>query len=214
MQHDPFRVVVVDDHPLFRDGVARSIGESDAFDVVGEGASAEDAFSLVEEQMPDIACIDISMPGGGIEAASRIIDTFPTVKIVMLTASESDEDVTRTLEAGASGYILKGVSAEQLIDALAGVAEGRSYISPELAVRLLNSARTDQTREDVDPIETLTRREEQILELVAKGMSNKETGRALNLQEKTVKHYMSNILQKLHVRNRVEAALIASKRGL
>lgn len=214
MQNDPLRIVIVDDHPLFRDGVARSINESVDLDVVGAGETAADAFALVEKELPDIVCLDISMPGGGIEAARRIGTEFPQVKIVMLTVSEADEDVTAALDAGALGYILKGVSATQLSDALLGIAAERSYISPELAARLLNAKNSRMSREEIDPIDTLTKREEQILELVAKGMSNKEVGGELNLQEKTIKHYMSNILQKLHVRNRVEAALMARERGL
>ncbi len=214
MQHEPLRVVVVDDHPLFRDGVARSICESDSLDVIAEGCNAEDAFDLAKMHMPDIVCLDISMPGGGIEAARRIGSAFPTVKIVMLTVSEADEDVTAALDAGARGYILKGVSAAQLIDALLGVADERSYISPELAARLLTAKRSRYAEEKAHPTDTLTRREEQILELVAKGLSNKEVALKLDLKEKTVKHYMSNILQKLDVRNRVEAALLARDRGL
>ncbi len=214
MQNDPLRIVIVDDHPLFRDGVARSINESVDLDVVGAGETAADAFALVEKELPDIVCLDISMPGGGIEAARRIGTEFPQVKIVMLTVSEADEDVAAALDAGALGYILKGVSATQLSDALLGIAAERSYISPELAARLLNAKNSRMSREEIDPIDTLTKREEQILELVAKGMSNKEVGGELNLQEKTIKHYMSNILQKLHVRNRVEAALMARERGL
>jgi len=210
---DKYRVVVVDDHPLFREGVARSIDEAEQFEVVGEGDSADQAVELVEALMPDIVCLDISMPGSGIEAARRIGAAFPAVAIVMLTVSEADEDVSTALETGASGYVLKGVSASQLIDALSGVAEGKSYISPELAARLLNSMRVPKVK-SADPIDSLTRREEQILELVATGMSNKEVGAQLNLQEKTVKHYMTNILQKLHVRNRVEAAIIARDRGI
>lgn len=210
---DKWRVVIVDDHPLFREGVARSIDESEQFEVVGEGDCADRAVELVESLMPDIVCLDISMPGGGIEAARKIGVAFPAVNIVMLTVSEVDDDVGMALEAGASGYVLKGVSASQLIEALSGVAGGKSYISPELAARLLSSMRVAKPEND-HPIDSLTHREVQILELVATGMSNKEVGSELNLQEKTVKHYMTNILQKLHVRNRVEAAIIAREKGL
>ncbi|EDQ33618.1 Response regulator [Hoeflea phototrophica DFL-43] len=209
-----YTIVVVDDHPLFREGVARSLNEADFFEVVGECGCAEDAFDLVETHLPDIVCLDISMPGGGINAARRINATFPTVKIVMLTVSEADENVSDALEAGASGYILKGIGAAQLVEALSSVASGQSYISPDLAVRLLTVATNNTTKKPEHPIDNLTRREEQILQLVANGLSNKEVGAALDLQEKTIKHYMTNILQKLHVRNRVEAALLARDRGL
>lgn len=210
---DVLRIVIVDDHPLFREGVASSVSEAETFEVVAEGGSADDACRLVEAHLPDIVCLDVSMPGGGVNAARRISIAFPAVKIVMLTVSESDEDVTEALKAGASGYILKGVGADELVDALLGVAAGKSYISPDLAARLLSAGQSAKTPA-AHPIDSLTKREEQILQLVANGLSNKEVGLELSLQEKTVKHYMSNILQKLHVRNRVEAALMARDRGV
>lgn len=207
------RIVVVDDHPLIREGLTSSISESTKFEIVGEGGSAEDAIRLVSLHVPDIVCLDISMPGGGINAARLISAKYPGIKIVMLTVSEDDEDVTAALKAGASGYILKGVGAAELIDVLAGVANGQSYISPDLAVRLLEAMNSSE--EPVQhPMDSLTKREEQILQLVANGLSNKEVGLTLDLQEKTVKHYMTSILQKLNVRNRVEAALVAKERGL
>lgn len=210
------RVVIVDDHPLFRGGVVRTLQEQGDIVVVGEGGSAEEALSLVDEHLPDIVCLDISMPGGGVEAARKIGHRYPAVRIVMLTVSEEDDDVLSVLQAGARGYVLKGVGARELIDLLRGVAEGASYVSPDLAARVLTAMKrpADDGRPLDDPIASLSRREEQILRLVAQGLSNKEIGRELELQEKTVKHYMTNILQKLQVRNRVEAALLARERGV
>ena len=208
--NNPIRVVVVDDHPLFRSGVVRTIEEEPDIIVVAEGASAQDAIDLVVSHAPDVALLDISMPGNGITAAQKIAEAHPCIKIAMLTVSESDQDVMKALEAGACGYVLKGVGAHELVSVIRGVAAGESYVSPALAARLLvamkssGGAPTPQSA-----LSTLTDREEQILRLVARGLSNKEVGRELDLQEKTVKHHMTSILQKLQARNRVEAAVIA-----
>ncbi len=209
------RVVVVDDHPLFRGGVVRTLQEADDFEVLGEGGSAEEAVALVDQYLPDLVCLDISMPGGGIAAAVEIGRRYPAVRIVMLTVSETEEDVFAALQAGASGYVLKGVGARELMVALRSVAAGSSFVSPDLAARMLVALEPGGAGRpgSSDPFTSLTQREEQILKLVALGQSNKEVARQLELQEKTIKHYMTNILQKLQVRNRVEAALAFRDRG-
>ena len=204
-------LVVVDDHPLYREGVVRTLaGEAD-FEVVGVGASADEAVSLVAGHMPDVALLDISMPGGGLSAAQRIADAYPAVKIVMLTVSEQDEDVHAALKAGVRGYVLKGVGGTELVQVMRDVAQGSSYVSPALAAKLLKAAGEGggESARPADRLAALTDREREILLRVADGMSNKEVARALDLQEKTVKHYMTNILKKLRVRNRVEAAILA-----
>lgn len=210
------RVVIVDDHPLFRDGTARTLNSCADIKVVAEGESAEDAIRLAQEQLPDIILLDISMPGGGIEAARAISRTCPVVKIAMLTVSEHEDDVMQSLEAGASGYILKGIGGQELIEIICGVHNGDSYVSPNLAARMLTELKNGSADSGgyKDLFSELTAREEQILESVARGLSNKEIGRELNITEKTVKHYVTNVLQKLQVRNRVEAALLAQKRSL
>jgi two-component system nitrate/nitrite response regulator NarL len=210
---DPIRTIVVDDHPLFRGGVTRTLAEA-GFEVLGEGGSAAEAVDLTALHMPDLILLDISMPGGGIAAAREVGSRFPAVRIVMLTVSEADDDVLSALEAGAHGYVLKGVGSQELVALLRDVHTGGSYVSPSLAARLLAAMQKGQRPSGSSPVADLTRREEEILRLVAKGHSNKEIGRALDLQEKTVKHYMTNILQKLQVRNRVEAAVLARNRGL
>jgi len=210
---EKIRIVLVDDHPLFREGVAATLDDEPDFEIVGQGVNADDAVRLVKDLLSDIVLLDISMPGGGLKAARQISTTCPVVKMVMLTVSEHDDDVVAALQAGARGYILKGVGGEDLVKIVRAVNRGESYVSPDLAARLLvemrNGAGSDAPG---DPFFGLTAREEQILKLVSHGLSNKEIGRELGLQEKTVKHYMTNILQKLQVRNRVEAALLARDR--
>lgn len=204
------RIILADDHPIFRDGLTQSIEETGVFKVMGVGGSADEAVALAAEHRPDLALLDLSMPGGGISAAARISQAGTSGAIAMLTVSEDSADVTAALQAGASGYVLKGVSAAELRDILAKVAAGEAHVSPGLAAQLL---RIMQNPKPVvrQPIDDLTKREEDILKGVAAGKSNKEIGLDLSIQEKTVKHYMTIILSKLQARNRVEAALIAQK---
>ncbi len=210
---DRIQVAVVDDHPLFREGVANTLAASPYIEVVGQGETAEDAIRLAGDLLPDILLLDISMKGGGINAAREISAAYPVVKLVMLTVSEREEDVAASLKAGARGYILKGVTARDLVTAVQSIHAGESYVTPTLAANLLLEWQEGQGGTDIPttPLDELTERERQILELLATGCSNKEIARDLDLREKTVKHYMTNILQKLQVRNRVEAALIAQK---
>ncbi len=202
------RTILADDHPIFRDGLVRSLSETGRFAVLGVGGDADAAVALATEHRPDLALLDISMPGGGIEAARRIRAASPGTRVAMLTVSEADEDVIAALRAGASGYVLKGVSAAELARVLEEVAGGAAHVSPGLAARVLADFQTTG-RSARRPIDDLSKREEDILRRVAKGLSNREVAEDLGIQEKTVKHYMTAILEKLHARNRVEAALIA-----
>lgn len=206
-------LVVADDHPLYRAGVVRFLAEQPDFEVVGEGASADEAVSLVAAHSPDIVLLDISMPGGGLSAATRIAAAFPAVKVVMLTVSEHDQDVHEALQTGAKGYVLKGVGGAELVRMVREVAAGSSYVSPSLAAQLLKSSGGPgaKSMSPSDKLAALTDREREILDHIAEGMSNKQVARALDLQEKTVKHHMTNILKKLGVRNRVEAAILAQR---
>jgi two-component system nitrate/nitrite response regulator NarL len=208
------RVVLIDDHPMFRDGVAITLNSSTSIEVVAEGKNAQDAIHLSQTLLPDIILLDISMPGGGIEAASVIAKTCPVVKIAMLTVSEREDDVMNSLNAGACGYILKGVGGQELIEIVSDLLSGESYVSPGLAARMLSELKKKPLVEApaLDIFSELTAREEQILESIACGLSNREIGGEYDITEKTVKHYVSNVLQKLQVRNRVEAALLAQKR--
>lgn len=204
------RIILADDHPIFRDGLVHSIEETGDFEVVGVGGTADEAVALSFEHKPDIALLDLSMPGGGITAAQRISDAGSAGAVAMLTVSEDGEDVTAAMQAGAIGYLLKGVSAAELRDVLGKLAEGTAHVSPGLAANMLRLMQTKKP-DAPQPIDDLTKRETDILKGVADGKSNKEIGDELNIQEKTVKHYMTNILGKLQARNRVEAALIAHK---
>lgn len=203
-------MVIVDDHPLLREGVAHTLRAEPDIDVVGEGATAGEAILLARELLPNVMLLDISIPGGGLHAARAIGEACPVTKIIMLTVSEEEEDVLAALKAGARGYILKGVAARELVRIVRSVHAGEVWITPNLAASLLMdwSRGVAQSSAEPRPLEGLTEREHNILTLVAAGKSNKEIGQDLFLAEKTVKSYMTNILQKLHVRNRVEAAIL------
>ena len=210
---DKVRIAIIDDHPLFRDGVAATLAADKTLEVVGQGATAEQAIQISQDILPDVLLLDISIPGGGIEAMREIARLCPYVKVVMLTASENEKHVSDALEAGARGYILKGVGAQELIRTVHAVNQGDSYVTPQLAARLLTMMKSSQaTPAAGNDLPALTRREEQILDSVAVGKTNKEIARILNISEKTVKHYMTNIMHKLQVRNRVEAALIVKRK--
>jgi two-component system, NarL family, nitrate/nitrite response regulator NarL len=210
---DKINVVIADDHTLFREGLAGIIGGTEDFEVVGQGGSMQEAVQLARDLLPDIILLDIDMPGGGLEAARVIAGELPVTRIVVLTSSEEDDHLIAALKIGARAYILKGVAARELIRILRAVWAGESYVPPMLAASLLLEMReaNSQQKKTAGPLDELTPRERQILEGLAAGLSNKEIGEQLFLSEKTVKHYMTNILQKLQVRNRVEAALLAQK---
>ena len=208
---DMIRLVLADDHPIYRDGLVRSLSDAGGIAIVGVAKDGEEAAAVVAREKPDVVLLDISMPkGGGIAALARIMAMEAPPRVAMLTASEADDDLMQAIKLGALGYILKGVGAEELADLVRELAAGRSYVSPGLAGRLLVAMRRPQTpAAPPNPLADLSKREEDILKLVATGKSNREVGDALDLQEKTVKHYMTSILQKLQVRNRVEAAMLA-----
>jgi two-component system, NarL family, nitrate/nitrite response regulator NarL len=208
------RVLIVDDHPLLRQGVAASLEEAGGFEIVGQGGSADDAERLARTLLPDLVLLDISMPGSGLDAARRIAQAVPSTRIVMLTVSEADEDIMTALRVGAVGYVLKGVGSSALAEILTGISRGETYVSPSLAARLLTEMRRPPPQAGADdPLARLTQREEEILRLVATGKSNKEVAIELVLQEKTVKHHMTRILSKLQVRNRTEAAVVLRDRS-
>lgn len=204
-------VIVADDHPLFLEGVIGSLSAAQDVVVVGQATSASGAVRLAREHIPDIALLDVTMPGGGLQAARDIAECCPATRVVMLTVAEDEDKLFAALQAGAAGYVLKGVSGRELIAVMRAVHAGEVYVAPPLAARVLTEMLTPRP---ASPLVELTARERAVLELVTAGLSNQEIGERLNLDEKTVKHYMTNILGKLHVRSRVEAALLAQKAGL
>lgn len=212
---EALQIAIVDDHPLFRAGVAQALERYPEFELVAEGETAAQAIAIAGRSLPDVMLLDVSMPGGGLNAVRQIALESPVVKVIMLTVSEDEEDVTAALRAGAKGYVLKGVAARDLASIIRSVATGDVYVTPSLAASLLFELTGASQRSPGEPnlLDDLTEREHQILERVAAGDSNKEIAAQLQLREKTVKHHMTNILQKLHVRNRVEAALLAKRNG-
>ncbi|WP_457584390.1 LuxR C-terminal-related transcriptional regulator [Ensifer canadensis] len=201
------RIAVVDDHPLFREGVTRSLLEIGGFEVVAEGSSRDDALLIAENLRPDVLLLDISMPGGGLNAILPILEISPSQRIIMLTVSETSDDVTAALDRGALGYVLKGIGGRALAEVIRSVAAGESYVTPALSAKLLSNRAPASTNMSA-LVASLTGREHEVLQLVAAGMSNKHVARKLELQEKTVKHHMTQIMAKLGVSNRTEAAMV------
>jgi len=209
---EPIRIVVADDHPLFRRGVVECLAAEEDCLVIGEASTGEEAALIVEDLVPDILILDLDMPGrGGIAAAGEISARHPSTGILVLTVSDEEENLLAALKAGARGYVLKGGGAQGLVHAVRVLAAGEVYVTPSLASSILYDM-THTTGED--PLHALTERESQVLELVGEGLTNREIGERLFLSEKTIKHYMTGVLQKLQVRSRVEAALIAQHHRL
>lgn len=203
------RIAIIDDHPLFRAGVARSLSEVGGFEIVAEGSTHGDAIRLVDQHQPDILLLDVSIPGGGgLNAAQTILGKNRDQKIVMLTVSEAAGDVTRTLGSGARGYVLKGVDAEALAKILLEIAAGDAYVSPALSARLLSGEKTAASLGAEASTEELSERQRQILRFVSLGWTNKEIASELHLQEKTIKHQLTRIFSILDVSNRTEAAMV------
>ncbi len=209
------RVLLVDDHALFREGVRAHLAEEDDFEVVGEAAGGREAVALARELMPDLILMDISMPeGNGIAATREIKRTLPYVKIVMLTVSDTDQNLFDALKSGAQGYLLKNVQPEVLVSSLRGVSFGETPISPKMAPKILQEFARLSNESNFDSAAEPTPREKEVLVLVAKGATNKEIAATLSIAENTVKNHLRNIMEKLHLQNRAEAAAFAVRAGL
>ena len=207
------RVLVCDDHALFRRGLEVVLGMEDDLELVGEASDGVEVVAKAQELMPDVILMDVRMPKkSGIEAAAEIKEILPHVKILMLTISDEEADLYEAIKAGASGYLLKEIPIEEVADAIRSVWAGQSRISPSMASKLLTefaamSKATDE--KPTMPTPKLTDREMEVLRLVAQGMNNRDIAKALYISENTVKNHIRNILEKLHLHSRMEAVVYA-----
>lgn len=221
------RIVIIDDHQLFREGVKRILAMEDNFDVVAEGEDGEQALALVEEHRPDVILMDINMPKvNGMEATRDLIQKYPDVKVLILSIHDDESYVTHVLKTGAAGYLLKEMDADALIQAVKVVGEGGAYIHPKVTHNLIKDYRRLANEDESDnaeigfreveyrkPLHILTRRECEVLQLMTDGYSNRMIGEALYISEKTVKNHVSNILQKMSVNDRTQAVVESIKNG-
>lgn len=220
------KIVIIDDHQLFREGVKKILDFEDSFAVVAEGDDGAEAVDLVRQHDPDVIIMDINMPHmNGVEATKQLIEQFPEAKVIILSIHDDENYVTHALKTGASGYLLKEMDADALIEAVRIVADGGSYLHPKVTHNLVNEYRrlaaeasglsihSFQQLEVSRPLHLLTRRECEVLQLLADGKSNRGIGEALFISEKTVKNHVSNILQKMNVNDRTQAVVVAIKNG-
>jgi DNA-binding NarL/FixJ family response regulator len=216
---EPIRVLVVDDHALFRRGLEFVFAQEADIEVIGEAGDGEQGVARAAELLPDIVLLDVRMPKGtGIEACAAIKDVAPSAKIIMLTMSDEEADLYDAIKAGATGYLLKEISIDEVADAVRAVYDGQSLISPAMASKLLNefammAKRTDDRRNQV-PAPRLTERELEVLKLVARGLNNRDIAKELFISENTVKNHIRNILEKLQLHSRMEAVVYAVREKL
>jgi len=209
------RVLIVDDHEIVRLGLRTLLADESDIEVVAEAGTAEDALIQVANHRPDVVILDIQLPGrSGLEACRDIRARFPKTQVVILTSHSRDNFIEQTLLAGAAGYILKQVGNEELVRAIRAAHRGETALDPQSAGRLVAQLKDLQTQEEKNAFRDLSRRELEVLLLVARGQSNKEIGQTLNLSEITVRNYVSVILEKLHLRNRIEMATYAVQHHL
>jgi two-component system, NarL family, response regulator DegU len=218
-------IIIIDDHQLFREGVKRILDFESSFDVVAEGDDGSEAMDLVETHKPDVVIMDINMPTmNGVEATKMLVNRYPETKVIILSIHDDENYVQHALKTGAQGYLLKEMDADALIDAVRVVAEGGSYLHPKVTHNLVKEYRRLAAEEGADrdsvhtieirrPLHLLTRRECEVLQLLADGKSNRAIGETLYISEKTVKNHVSNILQKMNVNDRTQAVVLAIKNG-
>lgn len=213
------RILIADDHSLFREGLARVLNEAPGMSVVASVSNGLEALSRVAEFKPDVILMDVNMPKlGGVEATRQLRKIHPQAPVLMLTISEDEQDLFSAIRAGARGYLLKSASAAELVDAIQRVYANESILNPGMAAKLLNefasispASPSLDSDDDEAGVSTLTERERQVLQLVARGMTNKEIGSQLSLSPHTIKAHIRTILEKLHVRSRAEAAAWATR---
>jgi DNA-binding NarL/FixJ family response regulator len=213
---DELRVLVVDDHDLFREGL-RNLLEEQGVNVVGEAANGQTAIRLASELAPDVVVMDLNMPGlTDVETTRRLVGVVPLTRVLVLTISADDEDVMNAVMAGACGYLLKDSSIQDLIAGIRAAATGESLISPQIAAKVLQRLRSQATSEDAAATiqAELSNREIEVLKLIANGKDNAQIARELFISPKTVKNHISNILMKLQIDNRIQAAVYAVRSGI
>jgi len=219
---EPIRVLIADDHALFRRGLEMVLEEEDDIDLVGQASDGTEAVDVAGEALPDVVLMDIRMPKiSGIEACRAIKEVAPSAKIVMLTISDEEEDLFEAIRAGASGYLLKDIPLDEVAEAVRAVHGGQSLINPSMAGKLLSefatlAKRDDEEEERVQHVAApkLTDREMEVLKLVARGMNNRDIAKELFISENTVKNHVRNILEKLQIHSRMEAVMIAVRQKL
>jgi two-component system nitrate/nitrite response regulator NarL len=208
------RIAIVDEHPLFRQGVVRTIDRDQKMIVVAEGRSADDALRIASQSQFDVLLMDIGVSGGGIEATRKVLAVQPSASVAILTASDDEEHLAQAIAAGAKGYILKGVSGIELLRLIETIHKGEPYITPSLATRVLMQAKAEaflaKGAISEDRIE-LTVREQQVLSHVTQGLTNMEIATKLGVSLTTIKHNISDLFRKIRVRNRMEATFVAQK---
>lgn len=220
------KILIIDDHQLFREGVKRILDFEKTFEVVAEGDDGSEVIALYEEYHPDVIIMDINMPNvNGAEATRQLIEKHPEAKVIILSIHDDENYVSHALKTGASGYLLKEMDADALVEAVKVVADGGSYLHPKVTHSLVSEYRRlaleesgagkafVQRAEIRRPLHLLTRRECEVLQLLADGKSNRGIGEALFISEKTVKNHVSNILQKMNVNDRTQAVVVAIKNG-
>ena len=218
---DAIRVLVVDDHALFRRGLEMVLTEEPDIELVGEASDGAEAVEKAGEALPDVVLMDIRMPkSSGIEACRAMKEVSPSAKIVMLTISDEEEDLFEAIRAGASGYLLKDLPLDEVAETVRAVHGGQSLINPSMAGKLLTEFATLANRDSADdraaPVAApkLTDREMEVLKLVARGMNNRDIAKELFISENTVKNHVRNILEKLQIHSRMEAVMIAVRQKL
>jgi DNA-binding NarL/FixJ family response regulator len=211
----PIRVLIVDDHALFREALRSLLAARSEIQVVGEASNGREALAQLESESPDVVLMDMKMPElGGVETIRRIRAQKPAVKVIVLTTFEDDQLVFEGLRAGAMGYLLKDASSERLLEAIHTVAEGQSFLQPTVAAKLVAEFSRLAARPTVDNLMLLSNREREVVRLLARGASNRSIASALFLAEGTVKNHITNIFTKMGVSDRTQAALKARDLGL
>lgn len=212
MIEESVSVFLVDDHPVVRQGLRTFLETLDDIEIVGEAENGEDALVAIEEALPDVVLMDLVLPGmDGIDATRRVREVSPSTRVIVLTSFADDEKVFPAIKAGAAGYLLKDVEPNDLADGIRAVHAGEALLHPSVAAKLMQEVASPGPRA---PGSGLTDRELEVLRLIARGMSNREIAKDLTVSEKTVKTHVSNILAKLHLADRTQAALYAVRRGL